>query len=131
MKSILGGLSCVVFLTLVGCGKPEEVSIPPGNEAKAEHPWEWIPDEPDLAAGREIYLSECAMCHNEGEEGAPVLGLAEDWNARVARGEAALIRNAIDGFIGSDGEMPARGGSDFLTDGQVSQAVRFMIAINK
>ena len=50
-------------------------------------------------------------CHNEGEEGAPALTDADEWARRATRGEATLIKRAIDGFIGDDGEMPARGGT--------------------
>ena len=72
-------------------------------------------------------MDECAMCHNEGEEGAPALIDKENWAPRLEKPEAELVKGAIEGFIGSDGEMPARGGSDYLTDEQVTQAVQYMI----
>ena len=35
--------------------------------------------------------------------------------------------NAINGFHGSDGDMPARGGTPSLTDQEVKNAVLFML----
>jgi len=41
---------------------------------------------------------------------------------------AKLIEKAINGFNGLDGEMPARGGSDYLTDEEMASMVKYMIA---
>ena len=101
------------------------------DQPKIQHPWDWVPNDPALVSGREVYLAECALCHNEGEEGAPALTRKDEWATRIATGEEALIGRAIKGFIGEDGEMPARGGSDYLTDDQVASAVRYMIATPK
>ena len=95
-------------------------------ENASQHPWDWIPEDPALASGRESYLQECALCHNEGEEGAPSLTRKEQWEQRITKGENAVITNAIEGFIGEDGEMPARGDSQ-LSDTEIGNSVRFMI----
>lgn len=119
---LLGGLSC--------CSRkasPEKQEA--GNPPKKKEPWEWKPDDSKLAAGREIYMTECSLCHNEGDEGAPRLGLAKQWNARAEKGLNATVQRAITGFIGDDGEMPARGGSDYLTDEEMHSAVAYMLAV--
>jgi len=42
-----------------------------------------------------------------------------------------LLDHGINGFTGSDGEMPARGGTESLTDEEVTNAVKFMLATPK
>ena len=96
--------------------------------AAPEHPWDWVPDDPSLASGRTTYLAECALCHNEGEESAPRLAHREEWIERSNQGEDVLIRHAIEGYLGEDGEMPARGGTPDLPDDEVANAVRYMVA---
>lgn len=122
-------LAFVPCLLFVACGDPDDT--PPAAEHEPEapaHPWDWIPADPELHAGREVYLAECALCHDEGEEGAPALGDRAQWDQRSAQDLAILLDHALNGFIGEDGEMPARGGTDTLTDEEVTRAVRFMLA---
>ena len=119
---------------LVSCSEQKATDTDPEDETAPpapEHPWDWVPSNPSLVAGRTIYLAECALCHNEGEEGAPALTNSDQWSRRIAKGEDTLIRHALEGFIGEDGEMPARGGTDTLTDEEVGAAVRYMIATKK
>jgi len=54
-----------------------------------------------------------------------------DWEERLTQSPETMIKKAIEGFIGEDGTMPARGGSDYLTDEQMAAAVKFMIATPK
>lgn len=76
--------------------------------------------------GEVIYTKLCAACHNTGAGGSPTLDHAH-WDARIAQGVDTLVRHAIDGFTGSAGMMPARGGNPALTDEQVEASVRWMI----
>lgn len=117
---------------LVSCsGPPEDETTGGAGELEPSHPWDWVPGVPELVEGRRVYLAECALCHNEGEEGAPPLNRGAEWALRTEKGIEALISNAIDGFIGDDGEMPARGGTDSLSDEEVALAVRYMVATPK
>ncbi|MEM0897728.1 MAG: c-type cytochrome, partial [Verrucomicrobiota bacterium] len=116
--------------SLASCGGPAETSAEE-SEPEKSHPWDWVPDDPELLSGKEVYLQECSLCHNEGEEGAPALVDAEEWADRAEQGIDTMIRKAIKGFIGPDGEMPARGGSDYLTDEEMASAVKFMVATPK
>lgn len=120
----------VVAGSLASCGGPAETATDE-PESKPSHPWDWVPDDPELLSGKKVYLKECSLCHNEGEEGAPALVDAEEWAARSEQGTEPMIRKAIEGFIGPDGEMPARGGSDYLTDEEMASAVKFMVAAPK
>jgi len=117
-----------ILFTLVSC-KPTEKEVPPETQKAPapKHPWDWTPSDPALTAGKETYLLECAGCHNEGEEGAPSLTKAKEWEKREAKGLATLLDHAINGYDGIDGEMPARGGTPSLTDEQVTNAVKFML----
>jgi cytochrome c5 len=87
-----------------------------------------VPTQAELIAGRSIYMAECTYCHNEGEEGAPALIQADAWADRIRKGKTLLIRHAIEGSIGNDGEMSARGGTESLIDDQVAAAVRYLLA---
>ena len=120
-----------VALSLVSCGDSSETGAPKKVDEPHGDPWDWSPADVPLALGRQIYLAECALCHNEGEEGAPALHRKAEWERRLAKGEDTLIAHALDGFIGEDGEMPARGGSDHLSDQEVINAVRYMLATPK
>jgi cytochrome c5 len=76
--------------------------------------------------GEVIYNGLCGACHTAGVAGAPTLARS-DWDARLAQGTDTLIRHAIDGFQGSAGMMPPRGGNPALTDAQVEASVRWML----
>lgn len=113
------------FLTLfTSCGKGPEA---PKEPEKPKHPWDWEPEDPELVQGKKVYSRDCSFCHNEGEEGAPRLGSVKQWTERSAKGMDTLIDNAINGFVGDDGEMPPRGDSPNLTDEEVAAAVKFMV----
>jgi cytochrome c5 len=76
--------------------------------------------------GSVIYAKLCASCHNNGAGGAPMLTNAA-WAPRVAAGEATMIKHAIEGYKGSAGIMPPRGGNPSLNDAQVEASVKWMI----
>ncbi len=115
---------------LAACGGSPGPGDPSAAPEKSD-PLDWEPGTPELVAGREVYLNTCHLCHDEGEESAPRLSSEKAWEPRIAKGEETLIAHAIEGFEGSRGEMPARGGNKELTDPQVASAVRFMIAVPK
>lgn len=73
-----------------------------------------------------IYQQLCGACHTSGAGGAPILTRAA-WTDRVAQGTETLVRHAIDGYQGSAGVMPARGGNPSLSDAQVEAAVTWML----
>ncbi|WP_024888776.1 c-type cytochrome [Luteimonas huabeiensis] len=76
--------------------------------------------------GGVIYQNLCAGCHASGAGGAPTLDHAH-WDSRIAQGVETLHRHAIEGFTGSTGVMPARGGNPALTDEQVIASVDWML----
>lgn len=77
--------------------------------------------------GKTIYESLCNACHTSGAGGSPMLTDKTYWATRVSLGADTLIKHAIEGYTGSKGVMPARGGNPALTDEQVASTVNWMI----
>ncbi len=78
-------------------------------------------------SGEAVYNSACVACHGLGIAGAPKMGDAAQWTARVAQGMEALYKHAIEGYQGSAGVMPAKGGRTDLTDDHVKISVDYMV----
>jgi cytochrome c5 len=76
--------------------------------------------------GGEIFGHLCTACHTAGAGGAPKLEKAA-WTARIAQGIDTLDKHAIEGYQGSAGIMPAKGGNPSLTDEQVKATVQWMV----
>lgn len=74
-----------------------------------------------LKAGEEVYAAQCAACHTTGAAGAPKLGDAGAWAARIKTGYEALLNSALKG----KGAMGAQGGGDF-DDIEIGRAVVHM-----
>jgi cytochrome c len=91
--------------------EPQTVAIP----SPAEHP------------GRSTYQQACALCHDAGLAGAPVLGDKPIWQIRSEKGMSLLIDNAINGYTGDTGMMPPKGGFLGLSDAAVGAAVEYML----
>ena len=76
--------------------------------------------------GAVIYQNLCGACHTSGVGGAPTL-TAAGMGARAGKGAEQLHKHAIEGFTGTAGIMPARGGNPGLTDEQVIATVDWML----
>lgn len=77
--------------------------------------------------GSVIYGNLCHACHDSGAGGSPKLADKAAWTARLATGAQTLIKHAIEGYTGSAGMMPAKGGNPALSDEQVKATVEWMI----
>ena len=40
----------------------------------------------------------CALCHINGEAGAPIIGDTDSWSERILKGEDALVRSVLEGL---------------------------------
>jgi cytochrome c5 len=80
--------------------------------------------KPDLAKGKKVYQSTCALCHAAGIAGAPKPGDMAAWEPRVAQGYATLYNHAITGIRG----MPAKGGNPSLSEADIANAVGYMFS---
>lgn len=76
--------------------------------------------------GSVIYDNLCSGCHKSGAGGAPML-VATGMGARASKGKDLLHQHAIEGFQGTAGVMPAKGGNPALTDEQVKATVDWML----
>lgn len=81
--------------------------------------------------GSVIYGNLCTGCHTSGAGGAPKLEAAGIGARLAAQGIDMLITNAITGYTGTAGVMPAKGGNPALTDDQVKATVEWMVAQSK
>ncbi|CAA0078968.1 Cytochrome c-555 [BD1-7 clade bacterium] len=77
--------------------------------------------------GKEIYDGKCVACHASGAAGAPKLGDAAAWTARIAQGNDALYSNAINGING----MPAKGLCMDCSDDEIKATVDYMVENSK
>lgn len=75
--------------------------------------------------GAQVYSTKCFTCHATGAAGAPKLGDAGAWQARLdARGLDGLYNGAINGFQA----MPAKGLCMDCSDEEISAAVDHILA---
>lgn len=75
----------------------------------------------------ELYTSVCAGCHTSGALGAPKIGDAADWSARLGKGLDQVIANAINGV----NSMPAKGTCATCSDDDISNTVKYMVDNSK
>lgn len=119
-------------LVLAACGKSDAPATTTASEptpaAVTEAPAPAPASAPtaENTVGKSVYGKTCAMCHAAGVAGAPKPGDKADWAPRIAQGKDILYKHAMEGFTGSKGVMPARGGSTTLTDDEVKAAVDYM-----
>lgn len=78
-------------------------------------------------SGEQVYGMACTTCHGAGIAGAPKVGDVDAWAARIAQGDDVLYGHAINGYVGQNGVMPAKGGLSSLSDDEVRAAVDYMV----
>ena len=127
MKHFTLSLSLCTAALLAACGKPEPAApaTPPAPAAAPAPAVAAAPAEDE--AGKAVFNKACALCHAAGVAGAPKPGDKADWGPRIAQGKETLYKHAIEGFTGSKGQMPARGGNAALTDDEVKAGVNYMV----
>ncbi|AVA34066.1 MULTISPECIES: c-type cytochrome [Cupriavidus] len=138
IKTLL--LTLICGAALAACGQKESAAPAPTEATAAPAPAAApaapaapaaiaaTTSEPENALGKRTYGSVCSMCHAAGVAGAPKPGDKADWGPRIAQGNDTLYKHALEGFTGSKGSMPARGGSTTLPDDAVKAAVDYMTA---
>lgn len=104
----------------------------PGEEQQSSAPTVATQAEPEPVAatlsGPQVYNAACIACHSAGIGGAPILGDAAGWVGRLAQGTGVLKQHAIEGYTGSTGYMPAKGGRTDLSDAEIEDAVDYMVS---
>ncbi|MGQ3891763.1 c-type cytochrome [Legionella sp. CNM-4043-24] len=76
--------------------------------------------------GRDIYNESCAICHNDGKNGAPRIGDKEAWKPLIAKNIDTLLEDTMKG-----GVHPANGGCKLCTTGEVLEAIKYMVSRSK
>ncbi len=94
--------------------------------AKAQPTQKSVTSSSISKTGEQVYTAACAVCHGAGVAGAPKFGDNAAWKSRVVKGDEKLYANAINGYIGKAGVMPAKGGRPDLSDTEVKNAVDYM-----
>ena len=89
---------------------------------------EVTPVAPTAVDGKQVYDAGCVACHGAGIAGAPRVGDSGAWVDRIGAGLDTLVTHAINGFQGSQGMMPAKGGNPSLSDEEIEAAVEYMVA---
>ncbi|MCS0582874.1 c-type cytochrome [Massilia pinisoli] len=75
-----------------------------------------------LQSGQAVYNAVCVACHGTGAAGAPKVGDAGAWAARIAQGYDTLVQHAVQGIRA----MPPKGGNADLDNIEVARAVAYM-----
>lgn len=79
-------------------------------------------------SGDQVYAQACSVCHAApGVGGAPVFGDAAAWEPRIAQDAAVMREHVLNGFQGSAGVMPPKGGRVDLSDEEVLAGMQFML----
>jgi S-disulfanyl-L-cysteine oxidoreductase SoxD len=79
-------------------------------------------------SGPQVYNNVCVACHSPpGIGGAPALGDSVAWAARIEGGMDTLVDHALNGYSGSTGIMPRKGGRVDLSDAEIIEAVEYMV----
>jgi cytochrome c5 len=132
MKKI--GLFSIVLaaatFVMVSCGGGE--TAPAETTEVAAAPVEAAPVEAaapafDIQKGKVVYDQLCTACHAVGVAGAAKLDDKARWEESAAKGLATLHTNAIKGFTGTYGVMPAKGGNPNFTDDDMKNAIAYML----
>ncbi|CAI09704.1 c-type cytochrome [Aromatoleum aromaticum] len=106
---------------------PAAPAAPATSEAPAAAPTAPAAPAASAADGAKVFNKTCSLCHAAGVAGAPKPGDKADWGPRIAQGKDILYKHALEGFTGSKGMMPPRGGGASLTDEEVKAAVDYMV----
>lgn len=81
----------------------------------------------EVLSGPQVYNQACVACHGTGVAGAPVTGDAAAWGSRIAQDHATLHEHVINGYQGSAGYMPPKGGRGDLSDDEILSAMHYIL----
>jgi cytochrome c5 len=80
-----------------------------------------------VMTGPQVYNAACIVCHQPGATtGAPTIGDAAAWAPRIAQGKDTLYMHALQGYQGTKGFMPPKGGRVDLSDDEIKAAVDYI-----
>lgn len=101
-KNLLWLLLC---FCVAGCGESADQANAPVNadagpvvSASSSMPASAATSGTLDARTAQMWSRSCALCHVDGNAGAPRLGNSEEWQPRLAQGEAVLLKHTVEGF---------------------------------
>ncbi|WP_088306833.1 c-type cytochrome [Novosphingobium sp. B 225] len=103
----------VLFLLALTACQPAAKPLTPAESAALK------PADARLAG---LYEQSCKACHTVADSRAPLTGDRTQWDPRWAKGEEALLAEALVGF----GSMPAGGQCFECTPDDLRALIRFM-----
>ena len=81
-----------------------------------------------VMTGPQVYNAACIVCHQPpGVGGAPPIGDVAVWAPRIAQGMDTLYMHALQGYQGTAGYMPPKGGRVDLSDDEIKAAVDYLL----
>jgi cytochrome c5 len=81
-----------------------------------------------VMTGPQVYNAACIVCHQPpGTGGAPPFGDVAAWAPRIEQGMDTLYMHALQGFQGTAGYMPPKGGRVDLSDDEIRAAVDYLL----
>ena len=102
-----------------GCGEtrpPEQANV------KADAAGSPSPIEPRAERTARLWATSCALCHVDGNAGAPRIGNAEEWGARLAQNMDVLVQHTVEGI----NDMPPLGYCMACERGDMVALIEFM-----
>ncbi len=85
----------VLVLAVCGCTEQPGVERPAEPAAENQQPFA---DAEITQAVMAKWSRSCALCHVNGEGGAPRMSNTDEWQPRLDQGEATLLTHTIEGF---------------------------------
>tara|TARA_R110002072_G_scaffold5527_3_gene35337 strand:+ start:23722 stop:24030 length:309 start_codon:yes stop_codon:yes gene_type:complete len=80
----------------------------------------------DQQIAMEKWQRSCALCHVDGNGGAPRVGDVEAWQPRLAQSNEAILRHTVEGF----GRMPPLGYCMDCTEQDFLILTKFMAGVS-
>ena len=80
-----------------------------------------------LEVGKQIYQQHCAVCHDNGKLGAPILGDKTRWKPIIAKNIDVLFAHTINGYK----KMPAKGDCKDCSNSELEASVKYMVEESK
>jgi cytochrome c5 len=78
------------------------------------------------ASGEDVYNENCAICHNDGHQGAPKLGDKSVWKPIIEKNLDIVFGNVINGP-----NHVKKGGCKHCTSSEVISAIKYMVGKGK
>jgi cytochrome c5 len=93
-KLALKAVMLIVCLGLFGCDEPAPDQALDQTTEAGTAPMVAAPTTNQMR----LWTNNCALCHVNGEGGAPRVAVLDDWEERNEQGRQVLLQHTIEGF---------------------------------